>query len=633
MKKFLTSLLLAAATVTAVAQESTPVTMTFVSKTATITNGLLRIRISNQGRVELIHPFDSKINMMASNGIYFDYTAESNTALKPDVVEVLRQDDDYAEVVYRNTTSDLHVTQGYIMRRGESGFYTYVIMEGTANPVSVREARVCCRMNANYLNGYVDDRMQGEIPSNSVMSSVESSSSDIIQDATYRLPDGTIYTKYNWANYVVNDSVHGLMNSNYGLWNIACSHEWLNGGPMRQELTVHATGKSPITIQMLQGEHFGASAMTLAEGQKIMYGPIYVYVNTGTKEEMIADAKRVAHEKMAQWPFRWFDNQEYPLERGVAYGQLNMSNGSSPEGVQVVLAAPGGEVYRQTGGYIYWGKTDEIGNFAIKNIRPGDYTLYAFATQGDVIEEFEAENITVSAGLNDLGSLYWYPTTLTDKLWQIGENNRKSDLFKMSDDLRAYGLFSEPPANLTFAIGESKEADDWYYAQTKNGSWNITFNVDKAYEGDALLSASIAGATNNPKIAVMLNGVTLGNWSFYNDAAIYRSAVLGGRHSVRTLSFPASELKQGSNTLTLKMSGISKNGGVMWDCIKLEAGDPVEAGVDKIVADETAGPVTLYTPSGIEAGAYTSLAEARRASLAPGVYIYRSQSAAGKMIK
>ncbi|MCM1519645.1 MAG: polysaccharide lyase family protein [Lachnoclostridium sp.] len=633
MRKILTSLLLSAVALCAAAQEYEPVKLTVVNKQSTFTNGLMRVRISNQARVELIHPFDSKVNMMASNGIYFDYTAESNTALKPDEMEVIRQDDDYAEVVYRNTTGDLHISQGFIMRRGVSGFYTYVIMEGTANPVSVREARVCCRMNANYLNGYVDDRMQGEIPNNSVMSSVESSSSDIIQDATYRLPDGTIYTKYNWANYVVNDSVHGLMNNNYGLWNIACSHEWLNGGPMRQELTVHATGKSPITIQMLQGEHFGASAMTLAEGQKIMYGPMFVYVNTGTKEEMIADAKRMAHEQMAQWPFRWFNNEEYPLERSVATGRLYMSNGSSLEGMQVVLAAPGGEVYRQTGGYIYWGKTDANGDFAIKNIRPGEYTLYAYATQGDVVEEFEVDHITIGAGLNELGSLYWYPTTLEDKLWQIGENNRKSDLFKMSDDLRAYGLFNEPPANLNFTIGESSEADDWYYAQTKNGSWNITFNVDKAYEGDALLSASVAGATNNPKIAVVLNGVTKGNWSFYNDAAIYRSAVLGGRHCVRTLTFPASELKQGSNTLTLKMTGISKNGGVMWDCLKLEAGKPVEAGIDAVITDETSGSVTLYTTSGVKAGTYATLDEARQAPLAPGIYIYRGTSAAGKLVK
>lgn len=42
------------------------------------------------------------------------------------------------------------------------------------------------------------------------------------------------------------------MNGKVGVWDIPVSYEWLNGGPMRQELTVHATSKSPITIQMLQ---------------------------------------------------------------------------------------------------------------------------------------------------------------------------------------------------------------------------------------------------------------------------------------------------------------------------------------------------------------------------------------------
>ncbi len=38
-----------------------------------------------------------------------------------------------------------------------------------------------------------------------------------IQDATYKLEDGTIYTKYNWAQFIDNDHFHGLMNKKIGV--------------------------------------------------------------------------------------------------------------------------------------------------------------------------------------------------------------------------------------------------------------------------------------------------------------------------------------------------------------------------------------------------------------------------------
>jgi rhamnogalacturonan endolyase len=148
-----------------------------------------------------------------------------------------------------------------------------------------------------------------------------------------------------------------------------------------------------------------------------------------------------------------------------------------------------------------------------------------------------------------------------------------SDGFKWSDTLRSYGLWNNVPATLTYNAEESNPEEDWYYAQTKNGTWTITFNLDETYTGNAYLTASIAGATNKPKVAVGVNGTNKANWSFStNDGAIYRSARLGGRHDLKTLTFPASLLKKGENKITLTLSGISGNGGILWDCLKLEAG-------------------------------------------------------------
>lgn len=633
MKKILSLICVLGCALVASAQGD-PVKLTVSGKTSRFNNGLINFTVSDAARVSVMKGAGATLNMLSTNGVYFDYTAEKNAALKPDKFEVIRQDDDYAEVLYSNTTSAVRMSQGFIVRRGECGFYTYILMEGTATPLKIREARVCVRAQSNFLNGYVDDSMNGKIPSVGEMSAAENDPDRNIQDATYRLNDGSIYTKYDWAQYVVNDSVHGLMNDKNGIWNIACSHEWLNGGPMRQELTVHATGKSPITIQMLQGEHFGASAMTLAEGQKILYGPFFVYVNGGeSTDAMIADAKAMASAKQAEWPFEWFVNENYPLDRATVSGQLTLTNGMSPEGMQVVLAAPGKELYQQTGGYMFTAKADENGYFAIPNVRKGDYSLYAYATKGIVTDELEKKDISVS-GDTDLGTIRWEPVTLESQLWNIGENNRMSDGFRLSEQPRSYGHWEGPEANLTYVIGESTPENNWYYAQTKNGKWTIEFNLDRAYEGSAILTASVAGATNNPRIAVEVNGKKQANWSFYNDAGIYRSAILGGRHSVRTVEFPASELKVGKNTITLTQSGIGRNGGVHWDCVKLEAGAPIDAGAGNIAADtDSTAPVSVYTLTGANVGTFDSLDEFSNTTVAPGLYIYRQGTRSGKIVR
>lgn len=83
--------------------------------------------------------------------------------------------------------------------------YTYVIVHGNSKSGDktlggvgpVKETRVCTRLAPDFLDGYVDEQMQGMIPSNSEMAVAEKNQ---VQDATYYLSDGSIYTKYNWAS-------------------------------------------------------------------------------------------------------------------------------------------------------------------------------------------------------------------------------------------------------------------------------------------------------------------------------------------------------------------------------------------------------------------------------------------------
>ena len=606
------------------------------NRTCTMSNGIITLSIQANGMaMTMKHPSNGPTNILASNGIYFDYTADKNRSLSAVSARVVRSDDDYAEVVYTSEANDVLPTyeHGYIMRKGESGIFTYVIVHGNSKSADtanggigpVRETRVCTRLAPTFLDGYVDEQMQGTIPSNTEMSKAEQNQ---VQDATYYLSDGSIYTKYNWAQFIDHDDFHGLMNSKIGVWNIPVSYEWLNGGPMRQELTVHATSKSPITIQMLQGEHLGAAATSYGDDQHQIFGPFMIYVNDGaTREERIADARAKAAELKAEWPFAWFENEYYPLDRSTVSGKINITTGQEPGNVKVVLAAPGSNLLRQGGDYMFWTLTDDEGNFSIPAVRKGSYSLYAYATTGTITDELCVDGIEVGEAETNLGDIEWTPFTLENQLWNIGENNRLADGFNCSDRPRAYEAWQWQPASLEYRIGESDPSTDWYNAQTKNGKWTIKFNLDRQYEGDAVLTASIAGVSNSPKIQVAVNGKNKDSWSLSDDGSIRRSATLAGRHLVKSVTFPASDLQIGENEITLTASNCKDKSGVLWDCIKLEAGDVVtEAGVDGITEDAS-GPVSVYTMSGLLVGTF----DGHPSGLPSGIYIFKQGSSTKKV--
>lgn len=565
------------------------VAMSVSGMTTKMSDGTWSITINSNGRVSSLQRKGTEF--LASNGIYFDYTtSEGNKGLSPSKVTVIKNTADYCEVLYSATSGNTIFEQGFIMRKGAAGLYTYVIATGTATSANepIKEARVCSRLGDTMLNGYVDWRMNGRIPSNSQMATAEKEE-NTIQDATYKLADGSIYTKYNWANYVERDTLHGLCglsNNYYGLYNIPVSYEWINGGCERQELTVHATSKSPITIQMLQGEHFGGQAMVLNEGEKKLYGPFLIFYNYSNNP--VNGARKRAVSEADQWPYQWFENDLYPRERGTVRGHLNVTTGQRADSVRVILAQEKGkDPYEMTHGYQFWTLTDANGDFEIKNVRPGDYNLFAYAKAGEVTDMLEQDDITVTTGDNDLGIVTWTPKKYTQMLWMIGHNDRRSSEFRLSDAPRQYGLWEQVPQNLTYTIGQSSEKTDWYYAQTrKSGTWTIKFNLTERPAGRVYLTASLAGCTHDGStITVKVNGTQRAQWKpGINDAAVYRSGVNSGRHHLMTCDFLNTGLNAGENTVTLTYSGGNDKSGIMYDCIKMEAGSVV-TGIDDVVAD------------------------------------------------
>ena len=570
------------------------VTMSVSGMTTKMSDGTWSITINSSGRVSSLQRKGTEF--LASNGIYFDYTtSEGNKGLSPSKVTIIKNSAEHCEVLYSATSGNTIFEQGFIMRKSVPGIYSYVIATGTATSANepIKEARVCSRLADGMLNGYVDWRMNGRIPSNSEMTTAEKEE-NTIQDATYKLADGSIYTKYNWANYIERDTLHGLRdNSYYGLYNIPVSYEWINGGCDRQELTVHATSKSPITIQMLQGEHFGGQAMVLNEGEKKLYGPFLIC--TTYSKNPVSSARNQWVKEVAEWPYQWFENDLYPRERGTVRGHLNVTTGQRNDSVRIILAQEKGkEPIEMMHGYQFWTLTDANGDFEIKNVRPDTYNLFAYAKAGEVTDMLEQDDITVSAGDNNLGTIDWTPKKYTQMLWMIGQNDRRSSEFKYSDALRQYGLWEQVPANLTYTIGQSNEATDWYYAQTqKGGTWTVKFNLDERPVGRVYLTASLAGCSGTGStITVKVNGTQRATWKpGVNDACIYRSAINSGRHYVFTTDFINTGLKVGENTVTFTYSGGGSKDGIMYDCIKMEAGEVV-TGIDNV----TIGTKTAHQP-------------------------------------
>jgi rhamnogalacturonan endolyase len=397
----------------------------------------------------------------------------------------------------------------------------------------------------------------------------------MVQDATYRLADGTVYTKYNYCSYIEEDDVHGECGQGqggYGAFVVMGGKEYLQA-PTKQEITVH---QGPIIHRFLVSGHFEPRRLSdqpITGDWSKLCGPWMVYLNRGdSPKEMWADAKNKAKQEQAKWPYSWMQNADYPLERGEVRGSLKLYGGTRPAAnALLVLAAPKPDWQVQTLGYIFSVRADANGNFTLPHVRAGSYSLYAVIP--GVTDTFRQDNITVTAGGTiDLGEIHFDPSYYSTRLWQIGSASWKATGFNLSDQPRQYGLTARVPANLDFTIGTDSEAQGWYYAQAKPGNWNIHFNLDKTFNGQGVLTLGIAGQTSNPSLHILVNGTAVGEYRGGNSSALYRSAILGSSyHETRIFHFPASLLKLGPNTVTLNLAS---RGGINYDVAKLEIDDP-----------------------------------------------------------
>ncbi|MGD1089387.1 MAG: polysaccharide lyase family protein [Verrucomicrobiota bacterium] len=484
------------------------------------------------------------------------------------VFKIERNTADLVELSFGARIGGVYFTQYYILKRGDQGFYVSVLMQRRPGPPRevIGQIRWSFYLNNKFDYQLVNDKEQGPIPDMRRAVSV--------QDATYRLPDGSVYTKYNYCDYLENNWVYGLCQSGaggYGAFIITPSTEFLQA-PTKQEITVHA---GPIMHRFLASGHFeprNLSSPTIPEGWSKFCGPWMVYLNSGdSPQQMWADVKTQAEKEKAQWPYAWMQHPDYPLERGEVSGTLKLYDGNQPAAnALMVLTAPQPDWQIQVLNYIFNVRADAGGHFTLPHVRPGSYTLFA-AVPG-VTDEFRKDNITVTAnGKVDLGTLVFTPAYYSVKLWEIGMADLRTTGFKLSDQPRQYGLDKTVPSDLTYTIGTSIPSRDWYYSQAKQGDWKVNFNVNRTYGGEGVLTIGVAGQTSNPRLQVLVNNNLVGTYTGGNSSAEYRSAILGSSyHENKIIRFPASLLRSGVNTVTLRLGG----GSIMYDVVKLEIDDP-----------------------------------------------------------
>lgn len=255
-------------------------------------------------------------------------------------------------------------------------------------------------------------------------------------------------------------------------------------------------------------------------------------------------------------------------------------------------------------GYQFWARADESGRFSIPHIRPGTYALHV--SGANQFEDFFQDSIEVKKGTSDLGTVAWTAKPHGKILWQLGTIDRSTQEFKNGRNQRTFNnatrYANDFPNDVTFTIGQSKEAEDWNYAQygiyVKKPYWSILFNTPEAQTGKATLTIAVAAfqpTTRDPStpgsqiptggtgtVTVRLNGKNLETLTFKKSGmAFYRA---GGQDSLRqiaTVSFEASLLKPGQNELQLQIDGARQvtpgeevmpnlAGGAMYDAIRLE---------------------------------------------------------------
>jgi rhamnogalacturonan endolyase len=487
----------------------------------------------------------------------------------------------------------------YAMARGEPGTYTYSILEHKPEyPAgSIGEARYCAKLADFYDWLSVDARRNKYYP----------------QEEPGE--DKYVYTAVQSENLAYGWS---SAKKKIGWWMINPTIEYLSGGPTKVEFLCHRDTtpvQAPCVLNYWRSSHYGGAVVDVAEGESWIkvIGPFFLYMNSGGDSmDLWKDALAQAKKQAAKWPFDWVRHPDYPRKsnRSIVSGQVELIDSRMPGGARFIgrlavgltaadRGTPGRLVTWQTDAknYQFWTKTeDRTGKFAVPNVRPGTYTLRAYAD--GILGEFAKADIKVPPGGQpvNLGELIWTPLRHGRELWQVGIPNRTATEFSGGDkyfapdtQIQYARLF---PNDINFVVGKSDPAKDWYFEHIPHNvdpdaaivpfsgvrsnpgnatPYSIVFNLPESPTGTAWLRLAVCAASVRA-LQVSVNGQPAGEVTRMNvtgDSSIVRHNIQGIWFE-RELAFNAALMKKGTNVLTLTIPSGSLNNGIIYDCVRLE---------------------------------------------------------------
>jgi rhamnogalacturonan endolyase len=208
-----------------------------------------------------------------------------------------------------------------------------------------------------------------------------------------------------------------------------------------------------------------------------------------------------------------------------------------------------------------------------------------------VLGEYAKADVTVAAGGKvDLGKLVWTPVRYGKQLWQIGIPNRSASEFLNGNDHWHWGEYIEYaklfPNDVNYTVGQSDFHKDWFIYQVPHDEnlpdvlgrghgretpWKVNFKLATTPKPGAhgILRLAIAGASAR-RIAVQVNDKDAGTV----DGLIYNATInrdgVEGSWVEKDLSFDASLMHAGMNTLTLIVPAGGITSGVAYDVVRLE---------------------------------------------------------------
>ncbi|XP_050381728.1 probable rhamnogalacturonate lyase B [Argentina anserina] len=527
----------------------------------------------------------------------------------------------------------LNVDKRYILRRGHSGFYAYAIFECLEGwpEVKMDQIRMVYKLQHDKFQYMaLSDTRQTFMPKardRKHGQQLAYPEAVRLTRPTNRAFIGQVDDKYQYSMEDKDNKVHGWISTDQsvGFWMITPSDEFRSAGPMKQGLTSHV---GPTTLSMFLSTHYAGKQAGIElkrdEAWKKVFGPVFVYLNSAPRSKnstgtLWNDAKEQMAEEVKRWPYNFTQSEDFPYsdQRGSVFGRLIVHDRCltdshiSASSAYVGLAAPGevGSWQKESKGYQFWTRADKQGHFLIKDVRPGNYSLYGWVP--GILGDYKYEaDIEIKPGSEiQLPNLTYEPPRNGPTLWEIGIPDRSAAEFYIPDPyptlmnklyinnhsdnrFRQYGLWKRyeelyPDHDLIYTIGVSDYRYDWFYAHVTRSftytgnekyvgtTWEIQFELNSVMSrGNYTLQLALASATHS-EIQVRFNTPSALQPQFSTgliggDNAIARHGI-HGLYWFFSVNVPSSLLYEGTNIIYLTQSrGGVPFRGVMYDYIRLE---------------------------------------------------------------